>query len=418
MMLSKMSPLLSNDISVPLLPDDIITDILSRLPVKSLLRSKCVSKFFLALISSSYFIKMHLNRSVQTKDNLCLLMWDDYLYHLNFDSIDDHDLPPTEVDYSPLRFKDGAILWGTSNGLVCMSNSLDTVYVWNPSTRKSIQLPFSPLERSKMSQPLSFYQERYFQERAYGFGYDEINDDYKVVRIVVLKRDFSGDPIDYEIKVYSLKTNSWHMADKFGYCPILCRTRDSIAGGAMHWISTVAESKSESERLLVAFDISTEKYRIIPQPKYNHGAHFCLYLDTLGECLSLSCHYYSLTVEVFVLKEYGRKNEHWSKIITLSPPNFSDPFHTVKTISYSKCGKKVLLDVDFKSLVWYNLEQGVVEGTRVHGTEQYFEVDTCFESLVSFNVPADVTITSAKNPKKEDPTNMKKFLSKGFKLVL
>ncbi|XP_047339494.1 F-box protein CPR1-like [Impatiens glandulifera] len=372
----------------PLLPDEIVTDILSRLPVKCLLRSRCVSKFWLALITSPYFIKLHLNRSVQTKDNLSLFMWDEYLCRLNFDFIDDHDLPPTIVDYSPFRFKDGSILHGTSNGLVCMSTSMDIFYIWNPSTRKSIQLPFSPLQMTEHPD--------IFQEHTCGFGYNRINDDYKVVRLVVFKTDVNGDFINFEIEVYSLKTNLWHKPEKFRHYPNSCGTSDSIAGGAMHWISTIptVESQLERKSLIVAFDMGTEKYRIIPHPKYNPGPLSCLYLNTLGGCLSVSCHYCSMNVDVYVLKEYGGKNEHWTKIITLPPSCFSDPFHMVKTIAYSKCGKKVLLNIDFECLVWYNLEQQALEEgvrelecIRDHDTDQIFEVVTCLESLVSFNVP-------------------------------
>ena len=56
------------------IPRDIITDVLSRVPVKSLLRFRCVSKPWCSLIDSPHFVKTHLNRSVDNRTNLTLIL--------------------------------------------------------------------------------------------------------------------------------------------------------------------------------------------------------------------------------------------------------------------------------------------------------------------------------------------------------
>ncbi|XP_047339485.1 F-box protein CPR1-like [Impatiens glandulifera] len=263
-----------------LLPDEILAQILSRLPVKTLLRFRCVSKSWCILIRSSHFVKLHLNRAVQTRINLRLFLWTNNLYHADFDSLNEGVLQRVAVDYIPskcplmalimkLRYADyvcGITFCGSCDGLLCV-----------------------------------------FTCR---FGYDSTNDDYKVVRLVfpLIDAHFKRYITSYEVKVYSFKSNSWHRSETSPDHPKLESIGDSIVCGAMHWISDV-ELNSERKSSIVAFDLGTEKYRIIPHPEYI-GPHFGLKLDNLGGCLSLSCHYESSFVDVFLLKEYGGKNEY------------------------------------------------------------------------------------------------------------
>ncbi|MCH86246.1 F-box protein [Trifolium medium] len=49
------------------IPDELITEVLSFLPVKSLMRLKCLNKSWKTLISDPAFIKLHLKRSARNK---------------------------------------------------------------------------------------------------------------------------------------------------------------------------------------------------------------------------------------------------------------------------------------------------------------------------------------------------------------
>ncbi|XP_047337994.1 F-box protein CPR1-like [Impatiens glandulifera] len=350
------------------LSDEILEKVLCRLPVKLLLRFRCVSKSWLALISSPYFVKLHLKLSVQTKRNINL-----NLYRHN-------DISLKFLNYE-LRSS------FSCDGLLCMSNvnnALDNVFLWNPSIRKSIKLPY---ESTDHSIHLGFPSTCVYQ-----IGYDNINDDYKVVRTVVFLK--TGDIIDYEVKVYSLRSNSWHKLEKFSHCPDWNSFGNSIIGGALHWIST-GNSYLNRESLIVSFDLATEKSRVLPQPEYRNP-YYKLYVDKLGGCLLLSCHYESSTiVDIFLLKEYGGKNEHWSKWITLSPPTPSFRIdYPLQPITYSNNGKKVLFAMGYNRHVWYNLEEKSFEKMSVYCVDKLFTLYTCLESLVSlpiFDLPTAIT---------------------------
>ncbi|XP_047335428.1 F-box protein CPR1-like [Impatiens glandulifera] len=394
-----------------ILPDDIRYEILSRLPVKSLLRFRIISRFWLTLIDSPNFIKSHLKQSVKTKNNLNLILGCvspslfnfSRLCRLDLDSVEgDGILQPVEINDNPLRhhlYKN--LIWGTCDGLLCLSNTkeaillwnpstritvihsnihqndrsicvidnIDIVVLWNPSTKKSIELPFASIEIKDAR--------RFDKYRTYGFGYDNTNDDYKVVRVVVVL----DVVINYEVKVYSLRSNSWHTANKFpNQYPDLSGIGNSVAGGAMHWISIDADLN----RSILAFDLGMETYRVIQQPEYRD----CVFYSCLASfegCLSLTCHSFSGNVDVWLLKQYGGENEYWSRLITLSSEqNISDTFsYFLRCIVYSKNGKKVLLEMG-TFLVWYNLETRSLGDIRFHSEEDALEA--CLESLVSVGV--------------------------------
>lgn len=65
----------------------------------------------------------------------------------------------------------------------------------------------------------------------YGFGYDHVNDDYKVLRIA----QFWDEVVD-EVKVYNLKSNSWRRIKDFPYYLSYKRADGMLVNGALHWV--------------------------------------------------------------------------------------------------------------------------------------------------------------------------------------
>ncbi|XP_039683334.1 F-box/kelch-repeat protein At5g15710 isoform X2 [Medicago truncatula] len=110
------------------LPDEVMAEILSRLPVRSLMQIKCVCKSWNTIISDPKFIKMHLNRSARNP-NFSVVSYETP----SFDD-DDHRFVPFPAGslldnphitfpkdpYYLLHDKDCREVIGSCNGLVCL----------------------------------------------------------------------------------------------------------------------------------------------------------------------------------------------------------------------------------------------------------------------------------------------------------
>nr|AFK44336.1 unknown [Lotus japonicus] len=124
------------------LPDELVVEILSRLPVKSLLKFRCVCKSWMLLISDPYFIKKHLHLSKQStlfNHHRIILSATTAEFHLKSCSVsslfNSTSTVCEDLNY-PVKNKyrhDGIV--GSCNGLLCFAIKGDCVLLWNPSIR-------------------------------------------------------------------------------------------------------------------------------------------------------------------------------------------------------------------------------------------------------------------------------------------
>ncbi|XP_059284953.1 F-box/kelch-repeat protein At3g23880-like [Lycium ferocissimum] len=254
---------------------DLVTEILSRLPVKSLMRFRSVSKSWLALICSPKFIKSHLSLSANNNK--------DYTNHR------DYPMKNTSISFS---------IKGSVNGLICLVNGTKKLFLWNPSSRKYKKLPDFKINPKNID------------DFIYGFGYDEIHDDYKVVRI-----NNSGHLHDiHDVDMYSLKNDSWRRID----CPqsgVRLISSGKFVNGKLHWASS-AGLGFERGWSITSFDLADEKWGKVERPCYRDRDGI-LMLGALGSNLSMICKNPSTHVDIWFMKEYGDK-ESWIKMFTIN----------------------------------------------------------------------------------------------------
>ncbi|KAM7522691.1 hypothetical protein LguiA_012593 [Lonicera macranthoides] len=345
------------------IPEDVVADILSRLPVKSLLRFRCVSNQWRALIGSVDFINLHLNRA---KNNTTIIRKGcESLYSINLDSLDN----AVTLNYRQLNLNEQSILAtkivGSCNGLLCLNNSEKYIFLWNPATRKYRK---SPVSRVRLG----------FQFVAFGFGYDDVSDDYKVVRMVQFYEEDAKHSFRSEVSIYSMKPDSWRRIGDFPYYFTYERVSGVLASGALHWV--VTRNRSSSENLIVAFDLRTEEYRLVPQPQYL-DKKFHMNVDVLGGCLCVLCHVDLLYAEMWVMENYGVEKS-WTKLISVAQAEVINSFDVLLPVAYSKSREQVLLLQDFRRFIWYDLTTKRVVNIEIDGMPYYYDSSVCFGSLV------------------------------------
>ncbi|XP_030471182.2 F-box protein CPR1-like [Syzygium oleosum] len=382
------------------LPVELITEILDRLPVRSLLRFRCVSKRWRGMIDSPGFVRSHLCRSVESSTNLSLfLRHSSSLYWIDLGSLRRVE----ETNYPLMCYSDQIKVLGSCNGLLCISNAADDVVIWNPSTRRHKFLPYSAVEVRRAS---------VFSVCVYGFGYDDRSDDYVLLRLVQLVTE----PIESEVSIYSLKDNAWRRLRDMPYSLVYPRKMGVFACGRLHWIMT-RELVSDSANLLVAFDFCVEDFKVVDQPEVIDNK-LDMDVAVLGGCLCLSINDSHMGVDVWIMKEYGLK-ESWAKLFSIPQSEVSRSLGFVRPLAFSHNGRQVLVRQDSKNLVWYDLETKCVNKVDISGMPSSFEAEICFTTLVSVDDYGGVT--KKKQQELEDKENRSKrddFLSVGFKLVL
>lgn len=192
-----------------------------------------VCKAWKSTIRSQEFIKAHHDRSMKANSPRTILFQrpsKEFSLSVNFDGEGfDNAVPPLRIRQPP---QPQASMFGYCNGLVCIKyrNSLSeaqSFLVWNPSIHRFKRIPFTAIELPADTKKWPAW---------YGFGYDSTNDDYKLVRVVVFTKN--DDEMGSEVKIYSLKSNTWKKIQSLPCIKELgmYSRQPSFLNGALHWL--------------------------------------------------------------------------------------------------------------------------------------------------------------------------------------
>lgn len=388
---------------LPELPIDVISEILSRLPVKSLLRFRCVGKSWCSLISDPQFIKTHLNRSLKSQTQV----WGSFRYdkkgvyplcqhgppHLN--AMDYCCSNSRKIDFVREGESDYGSFLGSCRGLLCVDNYIDgelNLHLWNPSTRESKRIPefILPTTNSgRMRRDCVF--------GAFGFGYDDSNDDYKVVFYCNAKRD----RLEAQVHVYSLRKNSWRRIR--AYCCFSVDYAHPVyyVNGVLHWMAWPSLDPGDPRRSILSFNLAKETFLEILQPNYGDGS-WLWSIGVLEESLCVLSDNSEYRADVWVMKEYGVELS-WTKLLAISyaenpglfrpfpfdgcEPNLDTDKADRRPLPFTMAKKgEIVLDVG-RDLVLYNYKDETFKYSfaSLMDARGHFGWHTFSESLVSPN---------------------------------
>ncbi|CAI9118805.1 OLC1v1020418C1 [Oldenlandia corymbosa var. corymbosa] len=324
---------------IPSFPQDLIIDILVRLPVKSIGRFRCVSKPWRSLLSDPLFIKLH--RAYHLHDPESLILTDSYAPD-NFPLVitfapdstseniyngvtrkiispllqekDNWQLNKWAKSMWPLKKwtndKRKQIEWieviGSCHGLVLLINEKHTKFLMNPITLEGVKIPKFSLSLDPSGHLI-----------VHGLGYDGTNDDYKVVTLSIRFRDVSSDDGRTVVDIYSVKTKTWKRSANSHYYP-LGMSRDSgvFVNGCVHWLAR-DERGSCYDPFIAGFDLAQEKFQKVPHPKVFDDSFLCGDLTVIGGCLTLIVYIDHDKFGIWMMKDYGLQDS-WTKFTILN----------------------------------------------------------------------------------------------------
>ncbi|XP_058008001.1 F-box/kelch-repeat protein At3g06240-like [Hevea brasiliensis] len=380
---------------------ELLEEILSRLPVKSILICRCVSKTWYSLISNPSFIAHHHKKTAARnsgllffsystrelvwpfKENVRYLLYPDESFPAN--PIEELDCPLKDIK----RFVD---IVGSFNGVFCLSYGVygrhtDGAALWNPSVRKIVNIPC----------PNVTFTSHGFYKHLLGFGFDSATDDYKLVRIVYLPdSNFNFDKIPPLVEIYSLRSRVWRKVDNNDLKYVIADfSTSAFLNGTCHWVATKPPNGPGVCDAIVSFSLGEEVFGEMEVPDCLVKKYQFVDIAVFDGSLLLVASF-KLTGEgcftVWMMKEYGVPGS-WTRLFDI--PDFKSHLKWIRKLVAFRQSGQVLLAKLFGQLVFYDPKTEEIFDTKIRGNAHSFYLDTFVESLVLLNETDEFTEVEA-----------------------
>ncbi|GLT41351.1 hypothetical protein SLA2020_154220 [Shorea laevis] len=381
-----------------LLPSEILLEILSRLPITSLIHFKTTSHGCYDLIADTRLPPMFRNRV--SDSNPCLILFNHNLpvsQQLHFVDIEDCSRRVRKIE--PPQHLKIANLVGSCNGLLCLSFPIIShlfvsygLLIYNPFVGDAVRVPPA----------VQFFD----QFEVFGFGFHPRTGEFKVVRIVYYEKEtMVGDPVlDVEeldegfdtvdesmVQVFTVGTTEWRnkgapppeLGDEIGP-PV------ALVEGSLHWVTPVGMGGVDPIFGIISFDLAAEVFKEIPHPPCQRLVSDRCNLSVLSGCLSAAIgsgetgHF-----DMWVMKQYHVK-ESWVKQFSFDPylhrgwpVNTSSSLSRLPIIICALKNGEILLQYNKSSLVSYDPVENRFKTLQISRLPNQFQVLPFLPSLFS-----------------------------------
>ncbi|XP_057434371.1 F-box/kelch-repeat protein At3g23880-like [Lotus japonicus] len=343
-----------------LIPDELIREILLLLPVKSLMRFRFVCKSWNLIISNPQFVKRHLRCSLDNniRDFAHIQLLSES-YNAGNESLDQSYVSIYSI---PLLFssqkgnlypiESGYNLIGVCNGLVSfakrryfysenVSSYSCWVRLWNPITGLW-----------SMSPPLTFSRQPFEDnsDDSFGFGYDCMNETYKMVAIMDMRNSLEEEPEKNVVKIYDMGSTCWRRIQSFPDLPNRvwpsAMSNGVYASGALNWL-ILTKTKTF---IVVSLNLGREEYlQLSLPPSSQHAKDRCFpLLDVLKDSLCILQNDGEKGFVVWQMKEFGAQAS-WTKLF-----NFRFERNLAHMIPYFSPMQFILSEINEVLLMSYN----------------------------------------------------------------
>ncbi|KEH40494.1 putative F-box domain-containing protein [Medicago truncatula] len=371
--------------SPAVLSEDLVAEVLSFLPVKSLVCFRCVSKSWKTLISEPTFVKLHLQKS--QSQSLCTLitMHKDHILHGIYE-VEDYSLvryPINRIFENPsftlvhdshshhLKMEGNpTFIVGSCNGLVLLVRKSKSIKddhksyclrVWNPATWTSSDF---------------FGHFRDIETFHFAFGCVNSTGSFKVVAFCFRKETM-------EVRVLNLDHGDylWRNIETFPVVPYrVFESHEHVyLSGTLNRLSIPNETVEHS--VIVSLDLETETYNQYMVPcgfdQVTHSYNTPT-IGVLGGCLCFSFLHKETDFVVWQMKKFGIEDS-WTQLLKIS-------YHTLR-IGYdfiistlrsffqlvpsllSEDGDSMILESNLESLtvqtILYNMRDNTAKQTQI-----------------------------------------------------
>jgi F-box interacting protein len=359
------------------LPEEMLVKIFSWLPPKSLIRYKCVSKRWHALIGNPDFLSKNLlNHSILTQNpcdprGLTLFFAIDKSEPCKrIHSFRSYDslccASQTPLDFPPEL--PHLFLVASCNGFLCVSDVMGSnLYLWNPATSSDLKaIPASP--SCCRAEPSAARDDSGSGFHLVGFGFDSVSNDFKVVKLVDEDKDGY-----LEAKMYSLRSGCWRLLDMCVNLKLRLFSQRIALDGVFLWHVEDAGGDYMNNRIL-AFDFREEKFVTMPTPEATYSDEYTRALAELKGSVAMVLfpdeEEEYMCLDIWVMLEFG-VSESWTRLLSIDLP-----LHLERPLGFWKNGELFMQNREGQ-LVLYDLLSQTETNLQFQGRRGTIKVVDC-----------------------------------------